>query len=75
MELSLQELKLDLINWLTTLQDKDTIVKLDKVRNSTEKFQDISSEDIEGIKRGIDDAENGRVASREEVRKLYAKWL
>ncbi|MEA3446386.1 MAG: hypothetical protein U9R19_16855 [Bacteroidota bacterium] len=77
MEANIQNIKIDLIQWLTTLDDKSLIQKiLDLRTNQTKDWWDtVSIIERKSIEQGIVDAENGKVRSHSEVRKLYEKWL
>lgn len=77
METNLQDIKMDLIQWLTTIEDKSLIDKIAKLRNQQTKdwWAEISTTEKSSIKKGILDAENGNLNSHSEARKVYEKWL
>ncbi|MCF6332253.1 MAG: hypothetical protein L3J11_03135 [Draconibacterium sp.] len=68
-------IKLELIEWLSRLEDEDTIEYLKVVKDSkTDKhdwWNDLTLEQKKGIDRGLKDIEEGRVVSHEEVRLKY----
>ena len=71
----LEDVKLELIEWLTKLEDDDTInyLKIIKDSNTSKKdwWDDLTEEQKKGIERGLKDIEEGRVVSHEEVKKKY----
>jgi hypothetical protein len=68
-------LKLELIEWLTHLDDDDTISYLKIVKDSSESgsdwWQDLSDEQKLGIERGLRDIDAGRVTPHDQVKKKY----
>lgn len=77
MELDIQNKKIELIQWLTVLNDEPTIQKLIELRNNQTKdwWEDISIDERASIKKGIKDANSGNLKSHSEARKIYEKWL
>ena len=69
--------KLDLIQWISTVDDSAVIDRIRKIREeeSGDWWNFISDEERESIEKGIADADNGDVVQHSEVRKLYEKWL
>jgi len=68
-------IKLELIEWLTKLEDSDTLDYLKIVKDSNESEQDWWNELPEsvkaGIKRGLDDVNEGRTVSHNDVKLKY----
>lgn len=68
-------IKLELIEWLTKLDDNDTLDYLKIVKDSRESEQDWWNELPEsvkaGIQRGLDDANEGRTVSHNDVKLKY----
>ncbi len=77
MAIDLQNKKIELIQWLSTLDDEFIIDKLMELRDSekTDWWEEITVEEKESIKQGINDADSGNLKPQSEVRKLYEKWL
>ena len=77
MDLSLENKKIELIQWLSTLNDKALIDKLMQLRNKekTDWWNEISEGEKESIEKGIQDADNGKLTSHTQVKDLYEKWL
>ena len=69
--------KLELIQWLSTLEDKSIIEKLLEFRKEETKdwWQSISEEEKKSIEIGISEADNNDLKPHSEAKKLYAKWL
>jgi hypothetical protein len=67
-------IKLELIEWLTKLDNNDTIEYL-KIIKDTDSSDDwwnvLSTEQRKGIERGLKDIDEGRVVPHEEVRLKY----
>ncbi len=68
-------LKLELIEWLTRLDNSETIQYLKIVKDSRENgkdwWNDLTDEQKQGIQRGLEDIDNGRVISHDEVKLKY----
>ncbi len=77
MEADIQNIKIELIQWLTTLDDKSLIQKIIDLRKNQTKdwWNKISEMEKLSIKKGISDADNGKLNSQSEARKVYEKWL
>jgi hypothetical protein len=69
--------KIELIQWLSTLEDRTIIEKLMKFKQEETKdwWDTISKEEQESIEKGISDADNGKMKPQSSARKLYEKWL
>ncbi len=66
--------KLELIEWLTKLEDDNTIQFLKIIKDTGSKddwWDELSDEQKQGIQRGLKDVEEGRVIPHEEVRLRY----
>jgi len=77
LELSMQNKKLELIQWLSTLEDSsiiDKIVELRK-RENIGWWNSISEDEKQSIERGLEDAESGKLNPHSNARKIYEKWL
>ncbi|MBD3903193.1 hypothetical protein NAL32_03245 [Chryseobacterium sp. Ch-15] len=69
--------KLELIQWLSTLEDTSIIKKLVQFRKEETKdwWNSISDEEKKSIEKGIAEADENDVTPHTEARKLYEKWL
>ncbi len=77
MELSIQNQKIELIQWLTTLDDNSVIQRLIEFRDNQTKdwWTEISNNERASIEKGIIDANTGNLRPHSEARKIYEKWL
>ncbi len=77
METDIQNIKIELIQWLTTLNDKSVIQKILDLRKSQERNRqnEISEFEKASLEQGISDAKAGKLNSHSEARKIYEKWL
>lgn len=68
-------LKLELLEWLSKLEDNQTLEYLklikDRSLNNADWWKDLSKEEKEGIESGLADIEAGRTFSHEEVKQKY----
>ena len=77
MSLSLENKKIELIQWLSTLNDTSLIDKLMKLREKEKNdwWNEISENEKISIEKGIQDADNGKLTSHSNVKEIYEKWL
>ena len=68
-------IKLELIEWVTHLEDDETLHYLKIVKDSNESstdwLDDLTNEQKEGIARGLNDIQAGRVHTHEDVKRMY----
>lgn len=73
--MGLEAIKLELIEWLTKLEDHDTLKYLKVVKDSKfsghDFYDDLTEEQKHGIERGLKDIDAGRVTSHDKVKKKY----
>ncbi|MFN2261887.1 MAG: hypothetical protein ABR595_07480 [Psychroflexus sp.] len=77
MDLNLENKKIELIQWLSTLNDTSLIDKLMKLREKEKSdwWNEISDIEKESIEKGIKDADNGKLTFHSNVKEIYEKWL
>lgn len=77
MDINIQNKKIELIQWLSTLNDESIIEKIMKLRKSEKKdwWKEISKEEKNSIEQGIKDADSGKLKFHSEAKKIYEKWL
>jgi len=77
MDFNLEHTKIELIQWLSILDDAKIIGKVLKLRESerSDWAKSISEEERNSIKLGIEDADNGNLSDHSEARKIYGNWL
>ncbi|MFY0481261.1 hypothetical protein ACI6PS_01545 [Flavobacterium sp. PLA-1-15] len=76
-DLKIQNTKLELIQWLSTLEDATILEKIMDLRKRENKdwWNSISELEKESIEEGLKDAVAGKLNSHSNARKLYEKWL
>lgn len=69
--------KIELIQWLTSLEDKVIIEKLLQFRRAETKdwWENIEEQEKKSIIQGVKDADNNKLNPHSSARKLYEKWL
>ena len=77
METNIQNIKIDIIQWITTLEDDSLIQKIINLRqeHNLDWWNEISEAEKKSIQKGIIDADNGNLKPHSEARKVYEKWL
>ena len=77
MSTQLLDKKIELIQWLSALEDKATIEKLLQFRNAETKdwWDSISGKEKASITKGLEDAKKKKLKPHASGRKLYEKWL
>jgi hypothetical protein len=77
MDLNFQNKKIELIQWLSTINDVSLIEKLVKIREKeqTDWWNEISAAEKESIEKGLFEADNGKLTSHSNAKKIYEKWL
>lgn len=77
MEMDILNAKIELIQWLTTLEDSSLIQKILDLRKTESKdwYSKTSAAEKKSIEKGIKDAEEGNLKSNSEAEKIYGKWL
>jgi predicted transcriptional regulator len=76
-KLDLLNKKLELIQWLSTVEDSTILEEIMDLRKRQNKdwWNSISENEKEGIEKGLKDAESGKLNPHSSARKLYEKWL
>jgi hypothetical protein len=76
MELQIEKRKLELIQWLSTLEDLNILDKISALKKEQKDWWDtISDDEKASIEKGIEQANAGNLKPHSEARKLYEKWL
>lgn len=74
--MKLETRKIGLINWLSQLQDEETINKLESLRDEKQDWWNtISDEERAQIEEGLSQANKGEVIPHDKVMEKYKKWL
>ena len=76
-EINILNKKLELIQWLSTVEDLNVIEKIQDLRNQENKdwWNIISEAEKTAIEQGLKDADEGKLNSHAKARELYEKWL
>ncbi len=77
MESNLQQRKIELIQWLSVIDDDRLLEKIValKDQNSGDWWHDISEGEKGSIDLGLADADSGKLNPHPEARSIYEKWL
>lgn len=77
MEMNLQATKLELIQWLSTIDNPSIIEKIMAILNNEKEdwWDNLSALEKESINKGIEDADAGNLKDHDQARKIYGKWL
>jgi hypothetical protein len=77
MDANIQNKKIELIQWLSTLNDIAVIEKIIKLRERerSDWWNEISDAEKKSIEKGLEEVKSGNVKSHAEVKKNYEKWL
>ena len=69
--------KMELIQWLSTIEDSSIIDKIMDLRKKESKdwWNSISENEKESIEVGLKEAEAGKLNPHSKARELYEKWL
>ena len=76
-ETTLSNKKIELIQWLSTIEDVSILNKIMDLRKKESKdwWNSISENEKKSIEVGLKDAEEGKLNEHSKARKLYEKWL
>lgn len=76
-DVALSNKKIELIQWLSTIEDISILNKIMELRKNESKdwWNSISENEKKSIEAGLNDAENGKLIDHSQARKLYEKWL
>ncbi|MGB0886272.1 MAG: hypothetical protein ACPGR5_07585 [Chitinophagales bacterium] len=77
MAFDIQNTKIDLIQWLTTIEDSEILKVLKKFKDSElqSEWTSLSEEEKQSIEKGLQDIKQGKTTPHSEVRKIYEKYL
>ncbi len=71
----MQNTKIDLINWITTLEDKAVINQIVALKANHDWWFKLNDSEKQSIEKGILDADAKRLNSNEKAEEIYGKWL
>lgn len=77
--MSIQTEKLDLIEWISRLNDSSVIGKLRSIKENYTKSKDwhadLKNQELVSINRGLKDIEEGRMNPHASAKQIYGKHL
>ncbi|MGQ7853538.1 hypothetical protein ACUN24_04760 [Pedobacter sp. WC2501] len=75
--MSIEELKIEIAKKVLETDDEDLLSEIEMLLNYNEKvvLEELPKHVQEGIKRGLKQAEEGKLTPHDEVMKRYAKYL
>jgi predicted transcriptional regulator len=77
--MDIQTEKLDLIEWISKINDYSVIEKLRSIKENYAKskdwYADLDQEELASINRGLKDIEEGRLNDHDAAQKIYEKYL
>jgi hypothetical protein len=76
-ESNIQNKKIELIQWVSSIEDESIIEKIVELRKKEDKdwWNSISENEKKAIENGLKDAETGKLNPHSNAKKLYEKWL
>lgn len=77
MAISISEKKIELIKWLSALEDSSVIEKLMEFKHNegASWWDDVSEQEMESIRKGVEEADKGLLSPDSEAKAMYGKWL
>ena len=77
METNLQAAKLELIQWLSTIENPNIIEKIQAIRDDEKEdwWDNLSALEKESVNKGVEDADAGNLKDQDQARQIYGKWL
>jgi hypothetical protein len=74
--MNLETRKLNLINWISSVQEEDVLIRMEKIqREPTDWWNTVSSEDKKAICNGLEQLDKGEYFTRSQVRdKIKEKY-
>ncbi len=77
--MDIQTEKLDLIEWISKINDYSVIEKLRSIKENYAKskdwYADLDQEELASINRGLKDIEEGRLNDHDAAQNIYEKYL
>lgn len=74
-ELDIQEKKLELIRWLSSIENPAVVEKLLEIKEYEIQQEHISDAETRSIEKGISDAEKEKLFPHSKAKLIYEKWL
>lgn len=77
-DLQIQNKKLELIQWLSTIEDLSFLEKISDFISREKKgdwWNEISDAEKNAVEKGISDADLGKLNPHSKAKEIYGKWL
>ncbi len=72
--MNLEARKINLINWISSIQEEDVLAKMEKIQQEKNDWWDsISQKDKEAIAEGLEQLDSGKFMARSQVRNRIKK--
>jgi len=77
MENKIETVKIELIQWIKSLNNTDVLKRLLLLKNQEKNgFDDLTSDEEKiSLLKGLSDADEKKLVVHEEAKKIYGKWL
>jgi len=77
MEMDLKNKRTELVEWLKALEDKEMIAKISELKKAENQdwWHNLNKTEKESIELGISDANEGKLKTHSEAKKIYERWL
>ena len=77
LSLKIQNQKMELIQWISTVEDSSVIEKIMALRKQENRdwYNSASKEEQTAIEIGLKEFEEGKTSPHSKARNLYEKWL
>lgn len=73
-----EQLKLELIQWLASIEDMQilqSLIRYKNIQENTDWWDTLSDDQLKEIKKGIDDVKKGKTISSKSVWQKYGKTI
>ncbi len=75
-EMNIETRKVNIISWITHLNDKEILSKIESLQQSEPDWWEmISDEEKSEIEQGLGEIEKGELKAHDKVMEKYKKWL
>ena len=77
-QLEIQSKKIELIQWLSTIEDLKLLNKIADLitqQNKTDWWDELSVSEKESIEKGLTDVKEQKLKPHAKAREIYGKWL
>lgn len=77
MSLDIQKTKIDLIQWLTTIDNAEILKKIKSIKESEieAEWYSLSENERKSIDKGLEDVKTGNTIPHSDLKKIYEKYL